>query len=161
MVMKVLIFISCLVFLIAFSLIGLGICSTVIESNPISNTNSTITGDYCENNIRSVLRGWGISAVVIGSLFFIWGVIQIFLVYFYDVQSDRILSMNIPLAFVAALIFALGAAFIGDVIFRAGCVGQIRYYYWSISCATFCISIVYLGSAFLVCVGWMCAVYME
>ena len=129
----------------------------VISLNSINVTNSTVI-DKCENNLNEFLYDWGIAATVIGALILIWGIVQTIL-FITEIISDPAIAWlnNVPVALISGVLFMFALIFLGIMIFQDPCIGNIRYYYWSIGCAIFSISMIFTGTAFLVCIGSMCA----
>lgn len=133
--------------LINFIIMSCGITAVVVvQYNPENITNKTLTQIRCEQDIKNVLNGWGIAALVIGSLVLVWTLIQIVVLLFYSSKtglSDYACSSACSLSLLILLFILFIGALIGVpvVIFDTKCINNIEYTYWSTALAIFCILI--------------------
>ena len=129
--------------------------SVIISINPLDTTNVTRI-DECENESIYFLYGWGIMGIILGSLVIFIGVIETILLTSKLVEDGALAWMfNITIALGLGFFYIFGSFVSGYSLFKH-CTDLLRYYYWTIICATFSISTGLLGVFFFISLYMLC-----
>lgn len=132
------ILISLLVLFLGSNLLSLGITAVITSSYP----NTTL--NQCEDKLVHFLNVWGITSIVFGSLFLLWFCIQSAIFILKLTNDFRMIWFTnlFSIGIISAILFGFAVRFLGTELFSHICINKIRYYYWSVGCTIFSISLI-------------------